>query len=231
MGKNYAVIIQFVLPLTTFYRPRAQRSDVYKQDSFVTPWRFHNRAWQLRRHDRLPETSGTLWIHRGALTNQRCSLATRCGINFFLSNCLFILNFSYPWQVYVTACFGRLCDVVPGYGVVSVNFRGPGARPGARPSWQVVSRVELSVWRVVFRLSGPSDPSPESVCSVMSHAWDSMWRGHGTLAQSAPSRPFEERVTETWGQTLCLYIFHIINTENWNSRVVLRERNRLATIV
>ena len=29
---------------------------------------------------RLPETSGTLWIHRGALTNQRCSLATGCGI-------------------------------------------------------------------------------------------------------------------------------------------------------
>ena len=46
----------------------------------MTSWRFHNRAWQPRRHDRLPETSGTLWIHRGALTNQRCSLATGCGI-------------------------------------------------------------------------------------------------------------------------------------------------------
>ena len=30
--------------------------------------------------DHLPETSGTLWIHRGALTNQQCSLATGCGI-------------------------------------------------------------------------------------------------------------------------------------------------------
>ena len=36
--------------------------------------------WQPQRHDCLPETSGTLWIHRGALTNQRCSLATGCGI-------------------------------------------------------------------------------------------------------------------------------------------------------
>ena len=80
MSKNYAVIIQFVLPLRTFYRPRAQRSDVYKRDAFMTSWRFHNRPWQLRCHDRLPETSGTLWIHRGALTNQRCSLATGCGI-------------------------------------------------------------------------------------------------------------------------------------------------------
>ena len=82
MIKNYDVIIQFVLPLTTFYRPRAQRSDVYKRDAFVTSWRFHNRAWQLRRYDRLPETSGTLWIHRGVLTNQRCSLATGCGITW-----------------------------------------------------------------------------------------------------------------------------------------------------
>ena len=46
----------------------------------MTSWRFHNRAWQPQRHDRLPETSGTLWIHRGALTNQRCSLATGYGI-------------------------------------------------------------------------------------------------------------------------------------------------------
>ena len=69
-----------MLPLTTFYRSGAHRSDVYKWDAFVTSWRFYNRAWQPQRHDRLPETSGTLWIHRGALTNQRCSLATGCGI-------------------------------------------------------------------------------------------------------------------------------------------------------
>ena len=69
-----------MLPLTTFYRSGAHRSDVYKWDAFVTSWRFYNRAWQPQHHDRLPETSGTLWIHRGALTNQRCSLATGCGI-------------------------------------------------------------------------------------------------------------------------------------------------------
>ena len=69
-----------MLPLTTFYRSGAPRSDVYKWDAFVTSWRFYNRAWQPQRHDRPPETSGTLWIHRGALTNQRCSLATGCGI-------------------------------------------------------------------------------------------------------------------------------------------------------
>ena len=81
MSKNYAIIIQFVLPLMTFCRSGAQKSNVYKRDAFVTSWRFHNRAWQPQRHDRLSETSGTLWIHRGALTNQRCSLATGCGIN------------------------------------------------------------------------------------------------------------------------------------------------------
>ena len=86
MSKNYAIIIHFVLPLTTFYRSGAHRSDVYKWDAFVTSWRFYNRAWQPQRHDRLPETSGTLWIHRGALTNQRCSLATGCGIKL-------------PWKV------------------------------------------------------------------------------------------------------------------------------------
>ena len=69
-----------MLQLTTFYRSGAHRSDVYKWDAFVTSRRFYNRAWQPQRHDRLPETSGTLWIHRGALTNQRCSLATGCGI-------------------------------------------------------------------------------------------------------------------------------------------------------
>ena len=80
MSKNYAIIIQCVLPLTTFCRLGAQRSDVYKQDLFVMSWRFHNRAWQQQSHKCLPETSGTLWIHLGALSNQRCSLATGCGI-------------------------------------------------------------------------------------------------------------------------------------------------------
>ena len=80
MSKIYAMIIQFVLLLTAFYRLGAQKSNVYKRDVFVMSWRFHNRAWQPQRHDRLPETSGTLWIHRGALTNQPCSLATGCGI-------------------------------------------------------------------------------------------------------------------------------------------------------
>ena len=64
----------------TFNRSGAQKSNVYKRNAFVISWRFHNRVWQPQRHDRLPETSGTLWIHRGALTNQRCSLATGCGI-------------------------------------------------------------------------------------------------------------------------------------------------------
>ena len=86
MSKNYATIIQFVIPLTTFYRSGAQKSDVYKRDVFVTSWRFHNRAWQPRRHDRLSETSRTPWIHRGALTNQRCSLATGCEITCTLSD-------------------------------------------------------------------------------------------------------------------------------------------------
>ena len=72
MSKNYGIIIQFVLPLMTFYRSGAQKSNVYQRDAFVTSWRFHNRAWQPKRHDRLSETSGTLWIQRGALTNQRC---------------------------------------------------------------------------------------------------------------------------------------------------------------
>ena len=80
MSKNYSIIIQFVLPLTPFYRSGARRSDVYKRDAFVMSWRFHKRAWQPECLDRLPETSGTLWIHRGALTNQRCSLATGFGI-------------------------------------------------------------------------------------------------------------------------------------------------------
>ena len=86
MSKNYAIIIQFVIPLTKIYRSGAQRNNVYKRDAFVTSWRSHNRAWQPRRHDRLSETSGTLWIHRGVLTNQRCSLATGCGINDRITN-------------------------------------------------------------------------------------------------------------------------------------------------
>ena len=98
-----------MLPLTTFYRSGAHRSDVYKWDAFVTSWRFYNRAWQPQRHDHLPETSGTLWIHRGALTNQRCSLATGCGIMLPTSSCnrpvcfqtakiwLFCVNFRLRW--------------------------------------------------------------------------------------------------------------------------------------
>ena len=82
MSENYTIIIQFVLPLTTFYQSGAQRSNVYKRNASVTSWRFHIRAWQPQRHDRMPETSRTLWIHRGALTNQRCSLATGCGIKY-----------------------------------------------------------------------------------------------------------------------------------------------------
>ena len=50
----------------------------------MTSWRFHNRALQPQRHDRLSETSGTLWIHWEALTNQRCSLATGCGIKLLM---------------------------------------------------------------------------------------------------------------------------------------------------
>ena len=86
MSKNYAIIIHFMLPLTTFYRSGAHRSDVYKWDAFVTSWRFYNRAWQPQRHDRLTETYWTLWIHRGDLTNQRCSLATGCGIIYTSDN-------------------------------------------------------------------------------------------------------------------------------------------------
>ena len=74
MSKNYAIITQFVIPQTMFYQSGVQ-------DIFVTLWRFHNHTWQLQHHDRLSETSGTLWIHQGALTIQRCSLATGCGIN------------------------------------------------------------------------------------------------------------------------------------------------------
>ena len=83
MSKKYPIIIKFVFPLTTFYPSGAQKSNVYKRDVFVTQWRFHNRAWQRQSHDCLPESSGTLWIHRGALTNQQCSLATGCGVKYW----------------------------------------------------------------------------------------------------------------------------------------------------
>ena len=93
MSKNYAILIRFVLPLTTFYLSGAQKSNVYKRDLFVTSWRFHNRAWQPQRHDHLPETSGTLWIHRAALANQRCSLATGCGISHQM---VMVMNDCHP---------------------------------------------------------------------------------------------------------------------------------------
>ena len=102
MRKNYTIIIHFVLPLKTFYQSVVQRSDVYKSDAFVTSWRFYNRAWQPQRHDRLPETSGTLWIHRGALTNQRCSLAAGCGITYSFILILFlrgIINNTQHWFI------------------------------------------------------------------------------------------------------------------------------------
>ena len=81
-AKNYTIIIRIMVLLTTFYRSGAQSRDVYKRDVSVTPWKFHNRAWQPQCRGPLSETSGTLWIHRGALTNQRCSLATGCGIKW-----------------------------------------------------------------------------------------------------------------------------------------------------
>ena len=111
MSKNYAIIIHFVLPLTTFYRSGAHRSDVYKWDAFVTSWKFYNRAWQPQRHDRQPETSGTLWIHRGALTNQRCSLATGCGITRTVSFQMVILLQTElrPWQTRWWVRFPGIC--------------------------------------------------------------------------------------------------------------------------
>ena len=51
-------------------------NDVYKRDLFLTLCRFHNRACQPQRRDRLSDTSGIFWIHGGALTNQQCWLAT-----------------------------------------------------------------------------------------------------------------------------------------------------------
>ena len=86
----------------------ARRKDVYKRDASLTSWRFHNRAWQPRRHDRLPETSGTQWIHRGALTNQRCSLATGCGIKEIIpaNNCTMHAR---AWEVHAS-----LTNEVPG---------------------------------------------------------------------------------------------------------------------
>ena len=109
MSKNCAIIIQFVLPLATFYRSGAQRSDVYKRDVFVTSWRFHNRAWQPQRHDRLPETSRTLWIHRGALTNQRCSIATGCRIDIYMSAALPYKENKVKWIPYKENRMIRIC--------------------------------------------------------------------------------------------------------------------------
>ena len=77
MSKNYAIIIQFVLPLTTFYRSGAQKSNVYKREAFVTSWRFHNRAWQPQRHDRLPETSGTHIVGSRAAERLCCVMLPR----------------------------------------------------------------------------------------------------------------------------------------------------------
>ena len=137
-------------------------------------------------------------------------LSITCNVWYLVSVCVHV-SFCMAYSSFIYSfflIFFLIWWVWPGYGVVSVNFRGS----GARPSWQTVSQVELSAWRIVFGLSGLSDSSAESVCSFMSHGWDSMWRGHGTPAQSAPSWPFKERVTETWGQTLSLYRFHIINT-------------------
>ena len=54
MSRNYTMmIIQFVLPLMTFYRSGALRSNVYKRDIYVTSWRFHNCAWQPQHHGHL----------------------------------------------------------------------------------------------------------------------------------------------------------------------------------
>ena len=124
MSKNCAIIIQFVL-LTTFYRSGAQKSNVYKRDAFVTSWRFHNRAWQPQRHDRLPETSGTLWIHRGALTNQRCSLATGCGIKYHGCWC--------PGDV--------RSQGISSHGIDYVEYVGPGLTWG-----RILSTCVISMW-------------------------------------------------------------------------------------
>ena len=82
----------------------------YKRHVSVTSWRFHNRTWQPQCHDRLPETSGTLWIHRVALTNQRCSLATGCGINVIIVTSLCTLNSNnqhFTLTQQQTSCAGK----------------------------------------------------------------------------------------------------------------------------
>ena len=97
MSQNYSIIIhvQSEPLLTMFYWSGWKRSDVYKRDLFVTSWSLHNHPWQLQCHDRLCETSGTLWIHGGALTNQRCSSATRRGIKNLI---LQVKNSGRPWD-------------------------------------------------------------------------------------------------------------------------------------
>ena len=152
MSKNYAIIIQFVLPLTTFYRSGAQRSNVYKRDAFVTSWRSHNRAWQPRRHDRLSETSRTLWIHRGALTNQRCSLATGCGIIPLTSvvheNGLSVFRYS-------DVIMGTIATQITGFSIVySTVCSGADQRKHQSPeSLALVGRIHR--WPVNSPHNGP----------------------------------------------------------------------------
>ena len=107
-----------------------------------------------------------------------CNVWYRLVTFLCVSFCMAYLSFIIYWFIFVFFfCFvlflflyGLIRWVWPGFGVVSVNFRGP----GARPCWQAVSRVELSAWSVVFRLSSLSDPSAESVSSVMSQGWDNV---------------------------------------------------------
>ena len=181
MSKNYAIIIQFVLPLTPFYRSGARRSDVYKRDAFVRSWRFHNRAWQPERRDRLPETSGTLWIHRGALTNQRCSLATGCGINIemvlvfyvaadvspIIAASVFVI-LTLETGIYIIRCnvltFVSMYACGPIYISVLSKVENPGSpnRPSIVDAWVVCVTFRWSVYDVVRNDS----QSPRLLCVV-----------------------------------------------------------------
>ena len=111
MSKNYAIIIQFVLPLTKFYPSGAQRKNVYKRDAFVTLWRSHNRAWQLRRQDRLSETSGTLNPPRGfdqsaMLTSYRVWDYLRNGMADWNGTKMMWVIHSWPWYWLVWPWWG-----------------------------------------------------------------------------------------------------------------------------
>ena len=109
-------MIQGVLQLTTFYRSGTHGSDVYKWDMFVMSWRFHNRAWQPQHHDRPPDTSGTLWIHQGALTNQRCSLTTGYGIKSVNTNFIqksFLLNIVNQQKRVITQAWTQDIKIQP----------------------------------------------------------------------------------------------------------------------